>query len=232
MIVAVLIYDIYSETKMFKDILISSLLALSNLLLISFVLIYLLKLHSTFVNFTVVFLFFVNASFIAAKRFKLGFYNFFSTFLSISVTSSIVLFILFLAGILKLKANSLIPIAGMVSAAGMRGISLSFAYYKSKLKDLEELILNFAALGAGKKEIFKFLFKDIINNSTVVIRDMLKAAGIVHIPGVMVGLLIAGIFPIKAAIIQFGLLSSMLFMFIFAPSIAMNLIIKKELKII
>ncbi|WP_457564546.1 ABC transporter permease [Caminibacter sp.] len=232
LIIAVLIFDLYSNTKLFKDILISSLLALFNLLLISFILIYLLKLHSLTVNFIVVFLFFINASFIATRRYKLNFYNFISTFIAISLTATIALFTLYFAGILKLKTNSLIPISGMVTAAGMRAIVLSFSYYKSKLKDMQELILNFLALGATKKEVFKFLFRDILHNSTVVIRDMLKAAGIVHIPGVMVGLLIAGIFPLKAAIIQFSLLSSMLFMFVFAPSIVMNLTIKRELKII
>lgn len=232
MIIAVLVFDLYSNTKLFKDILLSSLLALFNLLLISFVLIYLLKLHSVFINFIIVVLFFINASFIASKRYKFSFYNFISTLGAIFITASTVLVILYFAGILKLKANSLIPISGMVTAAGMRAVVLGFSYYKSKINDIQELILNLFALGADKKTVFKWLFKDILNNSTVVIRDMLKAAGIVHIPGVMVGLLIAGIFPLKAAIIQFALLSAMLFMFIFTPAIAFHFIIKKELKIL
>ncbi len=231
-IALVLTFDIYSDTKLFKDLLISSLLAFGNLLFISFLLIYLLKFNKLTINLIIVLLFFINASFIASKRYIFNFYNFASIFFSIFITTSIILTLLYIAGILKLTANSLIPIAGMITAAGMRAIVLSLSYYKSKLKDLEEVILNFFAIGASKKEVFKWLFKDILNNTTVVIRDMLKAAGIVHIPGVMVGLLIAGIFPIKAAIIQFALLSSMLFMFVFAPTISMNLIIKKEFKYI
>lgn len=231
-IALVLTFDIYSDTKLFKDLLISSLLAFGNLLFISFLLIYLLKFNKLTINLIIVLLFFINASFIASKRYIFNFYNFASIFFSIFITASIILTLLYIAGILKLTANSLIPIAGMITAAGMRAIVLSLSYYKSKLKDLEEVILNFFAIGASKKEVFKWLFKDILNNTTVVIRDMLKAAGIVHIPGVMVGLLIAGIFPIKAAIIQFALLSSMLFMFVFAPTISMNLIIKKEFKYI
>jgi putative ABC transport system permease protein len=46
---------------------------------------------------------------------------------------------------------------------------------------------------------------------------MLKAAGIVHIPGVMVGLLLAGTPPLKAAAMQFLVLASMLFSMFFTP---------------
>jgi putative ABC transport system permease protein len=53
---------------------------------------------------------------------------------------------------------------------------------------------------------------------------MFKAAGIVHIPGVMVGLLLAGTPPLKAAAMQFLVLSSMLFSMFFTPVLFYNLL--------
>jgi putative ABC transport system permease protein len=57
---------------------------------------------------------------------------------------------------------------------------------------------------------------------------MFKAAGIVHIPGVMVGLLMAGVNPLKAAAMQFLVLSSMLFSMFFTPVIFFSLLTKLE----
>jgi len=109
----------------------------------------------------------------------------------------------------------------------MRSLSLAYQYLKSKLKDLEETILQMAALGSSNTQIFNFIFKDLLNDITTPVRDMLRSAGIVHIPGVMVGLLIAGIIPIKAALIQFLILTSMVFQFTFVPTFALFPLIKK-----
>jgi len=131
------------------------------------------------------------------------------------------LLLLFLSGILKVKANSIIPLAGIVTAAGMRSLSLTFKYYATRLKDLEDIITSMAALGAEDTQIFKFIFRELINDVTIPVRDMLRSAGIVHIPGVMVGLLLAGTLPLKAAVIQFAILSTMIFQFFFVPSLAL-----------
>jgi putative ABC transport system permease protein len=114
----------------------------------------------------------------------------------------------------------------------MRSLSLAFKYYTTRLKDLEDIIVSMAALGAPDTQIFKFIFKDIINDVTIPVRDMLRSAGIVHIPGVMVGLLLAGTLPIKAAVVQFAILAVMLFQFFFVPTLALfSLTATKGLKI-
>ncbi|MEO2082870.1 MAG: ABC transporter permease, partial [Desulfurobacteriaceae bacterium] len=165
------------------------------------------------------------------RRFKVSGYPRVSTFLviflSISLISSFSLILLWLAGILKPKANSVIPLAGIVTAAGMRSLSLAFKYFRTRLLDLEEIILGMAALGASDIEIFKFIFRQLIDDITVPVRDMLRSAGIVHIPGVMVGLLIAGVFPVKAAVIQFAILSVMVFQFTFVPALSLFLLVKR-----
>jgi putative ABC transport system permease protein len=173
----------------------------------------------------------VNASIISTKRFEFKGYprrwGFFITFISISTVSTLSLILLYVSGILHFKANSLIPLAGIVTAAGMRSLSLGYKYLKTKLRDLEDIILGMAALGASNVQIFHFIFKELINDITVPVRDMLRSAGIVHIPGVMVGLLLAGIIPIKAALVQFAVLSTMVFQFTFVPAIALFTLIEK-----
>ncbi|ADY73533.1 Conserved hypothetical protein CHP00245 [Desulfurobacterium thermolithotrophum DSM 11699] len=229
-ILAVVLFDIKSGIGIWKDIFVASILSIIQLVGIGFVLLFLLKFHSNVLNFFFVFLFFLNASLISLRRFDFKAYSKFNGFLiiffSISLLSTISLFVFYLAGILHFKANSIIPISGLIAAAGMRSLSLSFSYYKTKLKDIEDIIVGMAAIGATDIEIFKFIFKELIQNVTVPIRDMLRSSGIVHIPGIMVGLLMAGVMPVKAAITQFAFLSATLFQFTFVPALALFLLIK------
>ncbi|RUM43254.1 MAG: hypothetical protein DSY34_00350 [Desulfurobacterium sp.] len=230
LIIAVVLFDIKTGIGFWKDILVASILSIVQLIGIGFVILFLLKLKLESLNLIFVILFFINASLIALRRFSFKAYSklkgFFIVLFSISTVSTISLLTLYTAGILHLKANSIIPLAGIIAAAGMRSLSLSFSYYKTRLRDLEEIILGMAALGAGDIEIFKFIFRELILDITAPVRDMLRSSGIVHIPGVMVGLLIAGILPVKAAVIQFAILSTMIFQFTFVPTITLFLLVK------
>jgi len=230
LIIAVVLFDIKTGIGFWKDILVASILSIVQLIGIGSVILLFLKLKLENLNLMFVTLFFINASFIALRRFQFKAYSKLKGFLiilfSISTVSTISLLTLYTAGILHFKASSIIPLAGIVAAAGMRSLSLSFSYYKTRLRDLEETILGMAALGAGDIEIFKFIFRELILDITAPVRDMLRSSGIVHIPGVMVGLLIAGVSPVKAAVVQFAILSIMIFQSIFVPAITLFLLVK------
>ncbi|WP_457681639.1 ABC transporter permease [Thermovibrio sp.] len=209
-----------------RELLTSSFLSLIQLLLIGFVILFFLKEGRPWLNLIFVLFFYFNAALIALKRLRAPFpkvKSFVIVFSSLSALTTFSLFLLFLAGVLTLKATSIIPLAGIVSAAGMRSLSLAFKYFVRRVKDLEDALLGMAALGAGSRELFNFILKEIIDDITVPVRDMFRSAGIVHIPGVMVGLLLAGVFPLKAALVQFLILSTMVFQFTFTPTITLGL---------
>ncbi len=228
-VLLVIVFDLKFHSGMWRELLFSSFLSLIQLFAIAFVILYLLKLNISFLNFGVVLLFFFNASLIAYRRlrpFPYSTLRAFSTILfSISMTSFFSLFLLYLAGILKPTPTSLIPLAGIVTAAGMRSLSLAFRYFKTRLFDLQDILLGLFALGASELHVFRFLFKNLIDDITVPVRDMFRSAGIVHIPGVMVGLLLSGVFPVKAAAVQFAILSTMVFQFTFTPAITLFLFV-------
>ncbi|MEO2069555.1 MAG: ABC transporter permease [Desulfurobacteriaceae bacterium] len=230
LILATVFFDIKNGIGFWKDLLFSSFLSIIQLVGVGFVILFLLDLKQELINLLLTILFFVNASLITLRRFQFTSYSKFKVFLtilfSISIISTISLFVLYTVGILTLKANSIIPLAGIIAASGMRSLSLSFSYYKRRLKDVEDLILGMAALGANSVEIFKPIFRELILDITTPVRDMFRSSGIVHIPGVMVGLLIAGVLPLKAAVIQFAILSTMIFQFTFVPAIAFYTLIK------
>lgn len=218
-------FDLKFKSGMWREILLSSFLSLVQLFAVAIVILYLLKLRLPILSFGVVLLFLINASLISYRRLKPFPYSPLKTYsvilLSISAVSLFSLFLLYLAGILKPTPTSLIPLSGIVIAAGMRSLSLAFRYFRMKLKDLQDVILGMFALGAPDVHVFKFIFKNLIDDITVPVRDMFRSAGIVHIPGVMVGLLISGVFPLKAAAVQFAILSTMVFQFTFTPAVAL-----------
>jgi len=228
LIFAVLIYDLKNDLGIGRELALSAGAALLQLFLIGFVILYLLKVKEPLLNLSVVLIMSVNAAWIAASRFKLRAYSravvFALAFVAIAAVNYFLLLLFALAGVVRPDANVLIPFAGLLLAAGMRALSLFSQYAKDLLLREAELLEAMAALGAGVSHLRSYLIKKAVPLTTVVIRDMLKAAGIVHVPGVMVGLLMAGTPPLEAAATQFLVLASMLFSMFFTPIVFYHLL--------
>ncbi|WP_297444966.1 ABC transporter permease [Desulfurobacterium sp.] len=226
-ILFVILFDRKMEIGLWKELAVNSILSLIQLIGIGAILIFLLKFNSKLMTLSIIIVMNFNASWIALSRFKLKSYEknkiFCLIFLTILIVTLTVMGPLLSIGFVTFKPTKIIPMCGIIVAGGMRALSLSFNFYKARLGDLEDFIVSLAAIGASDMKIFSIIFKEILKNATIPMRDMMKAAGIVHIPGIMVGLLMAGTFPLKAAIIQFTVLSSMLFEYTLVPTMFMLL---------
>jgi len=225
---AVVVYDFKNRLGIWREILPVSVLALLQLFLIGFVILYLVKVDKVYLNLLVILIMTFNASLIASRRFKLKAYKRWAVllfaFISIGAVNYLLLFLYVSWGILGLKAHTLVPFAGLLVAAGMRSVSLFSQYLHDLLTRERDILEGMFALGASPSFVRNYILSKAIPMATVVIRDMFKAAGIVHIPGVMVGLLLAGTPPLKAAAMQFLVLASMLFSMFFTPVLFYNLI--------
>jgi len=221
LILTVVLFDIRTKIGIWRELLPVSVLSFLQLLFIGLVILYLLREDSVLLNLLVVSFMTFNAAFIASKRFQLTSYQrvyvFLCAFFAIALVNYLLLFLYQSVGVLTLKAHLLIPFAGLLLAAGMRSISLFSQYVSDILSREKDILEGMFALGAPEGVVRAWILKKAIPLTTVVIRDMLKAAGIVHIPGVMVGLLMAGTPPLKAATMQFLVLASMLFSMFFTP---------------
>ena len=230
LVFTVILFDRRFGIGLWKDVFTASILSLLQLAGIGFVLIFLLKLNSHFINLSIIFVMLFNASLISLRRFRFRAYSKLKIFFLISfvllTTASVLLSGYFLTGVIDLSPTKLIPMSGLVIASGMRALSFSISSFRTKLRDMEDIITGIVALGASDVQAFSFIFKELISDVTIPMRDMLRSSGIVHIPGIMVGLLMAGALPLKAAIVQFLILVSMLFEFTFAPSMFLFLMIK------
>ncbi len=229
-VLIVILFDRKMGIGLWKELAINSVLSLLQLMGIGAILIFLLKSNSALMTLSIILVMIFNASWIALSRFKLKSYNrkkiLALIFITILFVTVVVVGPLLAVGFVNFKPTKIIPMCGIIVAGGMRSLSLAFNFYKTRLRDLEDFIVSLAAIGASDMKIFGIIFKDILRNATIPMRDMMKAAGIVHIPGIMVGLLMAGTFPLKAAVIQFTVLSSMLFEYALVTTMFMLLWIK------
>ncbi len=230
LVASVLLYDRVKGLEIGRELLITSVASLLQLFFIGFVILYLVKLNVVWFNLAAVVVMTFNAALISSRRFKLSAYDkkgvLLFSFLAIALVNYLLLTLYLLVGIVKPKAQMLIPFAGLLLAAGMRSISLFSQYLRDLILRERKILEEFFALGASEGVVGNYLLKKAIPLATVVIRDMLRAAGIVHIPGVMVGLLIAGTPPLKAAALQFLVLASMLFSMFFTPVVFFCLVLK------
>jgi len=221
LILSVVLFDVKTRIGIWRELIPVSVAAFLQLLFIGFVILYLIKVSNPLLTLSVVLIMTLNAAFIASKRFKLSAYGRVSVFIAalfaIAAVNYLLLALYKAAGVLGTEPHLLIPFAGLLLAAGMRSISLFSQYVGDLLLKERDILEGMFALGAPPRTVRSYILKRAIPLTTVVIRDMLKAAGIVHIPGVMVGLLMAGTPPLKAATMQFLVLASMLFSMFFTP---------------
>lgn len=195
-----------------KEIIISMIRAIIQLILVGYILEYVFNLKSSV--FTIVIL--IIMTYIAAlntkKRGK-GIKNVvFVSFFSLIIGSSITLTILVLSGAIKFVPNQIIPVAGMVISNSMVAIGLSYRNlgnsFKNRLNEVEVKL----SLGSDIYAASKDILRDSIKTSMLPSIDSAKTLGIVSLPGMMTGLILGGTSPLIAIkfqiMVTFMILSS------------------------
>ncbi|MEN6430930.1 MAG: ABC transporter permease, partial [Coriobacteriales bacterium] len=92
-----------------------------------------------------------------------------------------------------------IPIAGMVLGNSMTGIALSLERLFSDLDAHSEEVLGTLALGASPWEAARGAVRSSLRAGLIPTINSMAAAGIVFIPGMMSGQVLAGADPLEAA---------------------------------
>lgn len=96
------------------------------------------------------------------------------------------------------EAQYAIPLLGMILGNSMTAIGLGLdALTKSAVKQKNQIEAQLA-LGKTVKESMMFLKRQSLHTAMIPVINMLAAAGIVSLPGMMTGQILAGIDPIEA----------------------------------
>jgi putative ABC transport system permease protein len=126
---------------------------------------------------------------------------FFPTFLSMLISYMIVT-IVFTAVIVQVKPwykpQYFIPLGGMIVGNSMNAIAVSLDRMFSDLSSKRDLVELALSLGADYKEATSDLFRDVIKSGMIPSINSLMTVGLVSLPGMMTGQILAGSDPMTS----------------------------------
>jgi len=209
-----------------KEILFSSLRTLIQLLLLAYLLHYIFKLQSLSSQLLVFTLMAFVASLIFTERSK-SLKLLPVVYLSITFSYALPILLLVYLKVLKPEPHQVIPFGGLIIGNTLNSLSLFYDRIKGEIRNRKEEIEAKVALGATLLQACEDVIRDSIRMALIPKLNWLKSAGLVHIPGVAVGLLVAGVSPLKAILFQVVILYTLLFSGISGSSILAYLGIKE-----
>lgn len=198
-LVIVSLYFSYKEKLgLERDLIVGSIRATLQLFAVGMVLKYVFEVNNFFFTSVILLLMVYNASSVAGKRGKGIQGTFRIAFLSILCSLVVTLGLLVLCEAISFKPNEAIPVSGMLVGNSMVAISLVFNELKSKFYSQREEVEAKLCLGASPKLAALPLIRSSIRTALVPTIDSMKTLGIVQLPGMMTGLILAGANPEEA----------------------------------
>ena len=122
--------------------------------------------------------------------------------LAIGVAAVATLGLLLLLRIVPPTARYLVPLGGMVIGNAMNTASLTLGRIRDDLAQGRPAVEAALALGATSRQAAAPVLKTALQRAMIPLIDSTKTAGIVFLPGAMVGMIIAGADPLEAARLQ------------------------------
>ena len=141
--------------------------------------------------------------------------------IAIAITSTEILTMGLLVGlkIIDSTPQYIIPISGMIIGNGMVVSGLFLNRLKSELETRREEIKVYLALGATSKQAISHVMRNTVKAAMLPTIDGMKTVGLVQLPGMMTGMIVAGANPIEAVRYQ------ILIMYSFTSSAAITAIL-------
>lgn len=207
-----LFFSYFQKLKLEKETIIGVIRAVIQLSIVGYLLNYIFGLKSPlFTSFLLIFMIF-NASYNAGKRSKKLKSGLWISFISISIGTGITLLILLFSKSIKYEPYQIIPIGGMIISNAMVALGLCFNQMNSDFKNKSEEVETKLSLGADILPSSIEIIRNSIKTGMLPTIDSMKTLGIVSLPGMMTGLILAGTSPINAVryqiMVTFMLLST------------------------
>lgn len=224
LVFAVILYSLYKQLGVEKQIAINSLRTLVQLFLLGIFLSYIFSIEGIFYYFIIFVVMILFGAYTAHKR--VGY--FLQGIIAMGSSSFIVLITLILLDIVSLRPNELIPIGGMIIGSSLNIYTLFVERYKREIQTSQNLIEQYLALGVSEHEAMREIDKISLKAALIPIMNTMQTVGIIHIPGIMAGMMIAGADPMSAVLYQVVIIYMMLSVALFT-AIAATLLLRKKL---
>lgn len=195
-----------------KDMVIATVRATVQLLIIGYILKAVFSLNNVIFTVLMLTLMIVVAAQNASRRGKGLKGTFWRLFAGIAITEIVTQAILLSFHVIPSKPSYVIPISGMIIGNSMVASGLFLNRLKAETQSQRQQILVLLSLGASPKQASRAVLKRAIKSSMIPTIDSTKTMGLVQLPGMMTGQIIAGANPVQAVryqlLIVFAIIAS------------------------
>ncbi|WP_196593887.1 ABC transporter permease [Pectinatus sottacetonis] len=178
-----------------RDIIIGSIRAVVQLIIIGLALKFIFGLDNVFVTGLILLIMVYNATVVAAQRGEGIERVKMISFISILLALVITLGILIAFGAISYVPSQAIPISGMVVGNSMVALGVLYRNLLTNFTDRRDEVEVKLCMGAKPREAARSLIRNSIKTAMVPTIDSMKTLGIVQLPGMMTGLILAGVAP-------------------------------------
>lgn len=207
-----------------KDILLSASRAFIQLLIIGYILKEVFQSESLFFTLLLLLFMLTNAAYHGSKRGKGIDHSFGISFFSMFLATSLTLGVLLGTGALDFVPNQVIPVGGMLLSNSMVALGLVYRSLYQAFENQREEVESKLSLGASPREAFLVFIQEAVKTGMLPSIDSAKTLGLVSLPGMMTGLILAGMNPVVAikyqVMVTFMLLATTSISSIIAANIA------------
>lgn len=186
------------KLQLSKDIFYSIMRAVIQLVIVGYVLKYIFQVNNGILTAAMSLFIVFNAAGNAHKRNPNQQKQYWTSLLAIFVSTYVTLGILVLAGAIKFVPAQIIPISGMIASNSMVAIGLCYRNLARQFRDQRQQVLEKLALGANGKMASLPILRESIKTAMQPTIDSAKTVGLVSLPGMMSGLIFAGVDPVHA----------------------------------
>lgn len=198
LVLVTLFFSYWQKLKLEKETMISVIRAVIQLVAVGYVLEYVFGFENPI--FTTLLLFFMtfNAAYNAGKRGKTIKNGLAISFLAIAAGTILTLAILVFSKTIRYESYQIIPVGGMIISNAMVALGLCYKQIASDFKNKHEEIETKLSLGADILPSSIDIIRDSIKTGMLPTIDSAKTLGVVSLPGMMTGLILAGTSPLEA----------------------------------
>ncbi len=196
----------YHHLKIERDLLLSSLRATLQLIAVGFVLEAVLTIEEPLYLFAILLFMCAVAGVVSGGRGKRIPHARKIAFLAIALGSGCTFATLYAAGVIQPEARYAIPLGGMIVGNAMKASSLSLNRLIAEVSGKRPQIENLLALGASKSQAAADAVRQAVKAALIPTIDTMKTVGLVHLPGIMTGFIIAGGSPLTAVKYQLAVI--------------------------
>lgn len=212
LVVIALLISAKEKLGLEKDIVWSICRAIVQLIIVGYVLKYIFHLDHALLTLFMVLFICVNAAWNAKKRSKNLNHAFTISLIAIITGTGLTLTILILSGAIAFTPMQVIPICGMIAGNAMVAVGLCYNNLRQRFAADRQKVQEMLSLGATPKQSSGEIIRASIRASLIPTVDSAKTVGLVSLPGMMSGLIFAGVDPVMAiryqVMVTFMLLST------------------------